>query len=137
MTEDFRIRLLGRLEVSCERGPLGPAGTKRRSLLAMLALRANKVVGTDELVAGLWGERPPRSATATVQTYVSTWRKAFDATGRSGASRITTLAGGYRLAVAVDECDLLQFLQLAERGRVALAEGRQAGRAALEEALSL
>ncbi len=138
MAGDLRIRLLGPLEVTRAGAPVGPAGTRRRSLLALLALRANEVVSTDELVAGIWGEHPPASATAVVQTYVSTWRKAFEAAGVPGPSRITTENGGYRLTLAAEECDLLLFRHLADRGRRAVAERRHAaGRILLEEALAL
>jgi predicted ATPase/DNA-binding SARP family transcriptional activator len=138
MAGNLRIRLMGPLEVTSAGTPVGPAGRRRRSLLALLALRANEVVSTDELVAGIWGERGPRSARAVVQTYVSTWRKALDAAGEAGTSRITTGGGGYRLTLAAEECDLLLFRQLADQGRLAVSEGRHAaGRIVLEESLAL
>src|SRR3712207_6852055 len=75
--------------------------------------------------------RPPRSA---LFPYTTLFRSAFDAAGLPGTSRIVTVGGGYRLAAADDECDVLQFLRLAERGREALADGRPAvGRARSEE----
>lgn len=138
MAGDLRIRLLGPLEVTSAGVPVGPAGARRRSLLALLALRANEVVSTDELIDGIWGDRAPPSATAVLQTYVSTWRKALDAVGERGTSRIVTGGGGYRLTLAVEECDLLLFRQLAERGRRAVAAGNHGvARIALEDALAL
>ena len=37
----------------------------------MLALRANRTVSADELIDGLWGDRPPASAAKNLQSYVS------------------------------------------------------------------
>src|SRR3712207_6638736 len=100
MAEDLRIRLLGPLELTRAGAPIGPAGRRRRSLLARLARRATEVASTEEVVAGIWGDRPPRSATAVLQTYVSTWRKALGAADGQETSRIATVGGGYRLSVA-------------------------------------
>jgi DNA-binding SARP family transcriptional activator len=36
-------------------------------VLALLALRANRTVSADELIDGLWAERPPASAAKNVQ----------------------------------------------------------------------
>jgi DNA-binding SARP family transcriptional activator len=66
--------------------PLG--GSKQRAVLAMLALRANRTVGADELIDGLWGERPPASAAKNVQLYVSRLRKALGTNG-AGARIVT------------------------------------------------
>src|SRR5947199_3335228 len=58
MTE---FRLLGPLEVLADDGsPLPLGGQKQRAVLALLLLRANRVVATDFLVDTLWGENPPR-----------------------------------------------------------------------------
>ena len=63
----------------------------------MLALRANRTVSADELIDGLWAERPPASAAKNVQFYVSQLRKAL-AADDCGAS-IVTHGGGYELQV--------------------------------------
>ena len=78
MAGPLQVRLLGPLDVSVGGTATGPEGSHRRSLFAILAVRANAVVSVDDLVEGLWGDRPPRSATGVVQTYVSTWRRALD-----------------------------------------------------------
>jgi DNA-binding SARP family transcriptional activator len=53
------VRVLGRVEVVDGQAPLAIGGTKQRAVLAMLALRANKIVSTDFLVDGLGGTRRP------------------------------------------------------------------------------
>jgi len=96
------VRVLGPLEVSVDGTAIGPEGSHRRSLFAILAVRASEVVSVDELVDGLWGDRPPRSATGVVQTYVSTWRRALDDAGAAGGNHIVTLDRAYRLDLDED-----------------------------------
>ena len=138
MANGLRVRVLGPLEVSCGGVAVGPGGPRRRSLFALLALRANEVCGLDALVDGLWGPRPPASATGVLQTYVSTWRKALDDAGDPGPERIQTVGGAYRLRLSEDECDLLLFRRLVDEGRRAIAEGAPStARVPLERALAL
>src|SRR5215212_4994034 len=63
MSDRLRVRLLGPLAVTVGGAAIGPEGSHRRALFANLAVRANEVVSVDELVDGLWGDSPPRSAT--------------------------------------------------------------------------
>ena len=138
MANGLRVRVLGPLDVSCRGVTVGPGGPRRRSLFALLALRANELCGLDSLVDGLWGPKPPASATGVVQTYVSTWRKALDDDSDPGVERIQTVGGAYRLRLTEDECDLLLFRQLADQGRRAMADGSPAAaRVPLERALAL
>src|SRR5580704_3012516 len=101
----FEIRLLGPFNVRQQGTPVGPAGSKRRGLLALLALHARQVVPVSELIDGLWGDDPPASAANLVQTYVSAWKKvlepALDDDG--GSSRIVTVGPGYRLDITAAE----------------------------------
>jgi DNA-binding SARP family transcriptional activator len=74
---DFRI--LGPLEAFDKGRDLPPAGSKRRALLALLLLNANKTLTVDRLVDELWGEpnarwREPRDGR----------RDAFASRGRRG-----------------------------------------------------
>jgi YVTN family beta-propeller protein len=122
---DFRI--LGPLEVESDgrRLTLGP--TKQRALLALLILRSNRVASRDELVDGLWGERPPDTATTALHGYVSGLRKTL------GKERIETRSGGYLLHADSAEVDLERFQSLAAGARS--LESRSAAdqlRAALE-----
>jgi predicted ATPase/DNA-binding SARP family transcriptional activator len=138
MADRLRVRLLGPLDVTVGDSGIGPEGSFRRSLFALLALHANEVVGMDELVDGLWGDSPPRSATGVVQTYVSTWRRSLDDAEAAGGKHIATSGTGYRLRLDEDESDLLLFQRLADEGRRLAAAGSQDdGRTALERALAL
>src|SRR5689334_18305677 len=66
---DFRI--LGPLEAFNETGPLLLGGQKQRAVLAMLLLEPGRIVSTDRLIDALWGEQPPRTATTSLQNFVS------------------------------------------------------------------
>ncbi len=87
---------------------------KERALLAFLALRAGSDVSGAGLTRALWGDEPPRSATKTLQTYVSALRRVLP------PGTIETTPGGYRLAISPDDVDAHRFEQLlrsASRGR--------------------
>ena len=132
--------LLGPFEVLRDGRPAGPAGAKRRGLLAMLVLRANHAVPAADLIDGLWAADPPPSAGGLVQTYVSAWRKAVEPgrAGRGGGGRLCTAGQGYRLRIEPGELDLDQFADAVADGRAAVAAGdHRAGAARLGEALAL
>ena len=79
-------------------------------MLAILLLHRGEVVSVDRVVDELWGERPPDTATKTVQVYVSRLRKAL------GDGVLVTRGGGYALEVDGDPVDADRFERLAERG---------------------
>src|SRR4051794_10188965 len=65
------FKVLGQLEVIGSAGnDLTPSAPRVKSVLALLALDANRVVSTDALAEELWDDKPPRSAATTLQTYV-------------------------------------------------------------------
>ena len=105
---------------------------KERSLVATLALSAEREVGTDTLIWALWGDDPPSAARKTLQTYVWNLRQSF------GSARIETRPAGYRLAVPGGDVDVMRFRDLTDRGDRAMREGEIAvARALFADALSL
>lgn len=76
-------------------------GPKPRTLLALLATRAGRVVHAEQLIDAIWGEEPPDTARALLHTYVSAIRKAVN------ADVIHRDAGGYRLEAG--QIDLVTF----------------------------
>ena len=68
----MQIRVLGPLEVRVDDRPVALGGPKQRAVLAMLALDADRMVSSDRLIEGLWGDEQPASAAKMVQNYV--WR---------------------------------------------------------------
>lgn len=97
---------------------------KVRTLLGVLLAHPNTRVSVDVLVDALWPGRPPRSAPANLQTYVSGLRRALPAA--IGQRRLALERGGYRLAVEPGELDLHSFEELAACGREQFLAGELA-----------
>jgi DNA-binding SARP family transcriptional activator len=109
-------------------------------VLALLLLRSNTVVGIDSIIAELWDENPPKSATRTTQTYIYQLRRQFEQwlPGEADKDTLVTLANGYLLRVGPGQTDLEAFVQLSQQGRAALAADDPATAArALRQALGL
>jgi DNA-binding SARP family transcriptional activator len=122
----FEFRLLGPLEAADETGAVLLGGLKQRAVLALLALDPGRVVSTDRLIDALWGEQPPRTASTSLQNFISQLRKTL------GTNVLETRPPGYVLRVARDQTDLGRFEQLVERARgLAAAERAEALRDAL------
>lgn len=107
------VWLLGPLAVEVDGEPVRLGSVKQKAILAQLALRGGQVAQVAELVAGLWGEDPPVTATNAIQVHVSTLRRAL---GRAG-NLIQTQPPGYRLAGAGVDVDVLRFEELVEQAR--------------------
>ncbi len=115
----LEFRVLGPLEVRDGDEIVHVGGTRQRSVLAILLLRANEVVSTDRLIDELWGASPPDDAATALQAHVSRLRKAIP----DGPSVLVTKAPGYLLRVAPRQLDLERFEEHVRTGRDALADG--------------
>ncbi len=127
-------RTLGPLRVTADGCDATPTAPKVRQVLAVLLARRNNVVPLSVLTAELWSGHPPRSATATVQTYAYQLRKALHGGQDPGPGEggvLTTRAHGYALRVGPGECDAEEFTLITEQARAALADGDPAGAAVL------
>jgi DNA-binding SARP family transcriptional activator/WD40 repeat protein len=128
----MEFRVLGPVEVAGTGRAVRLGGRRERGLLAALALSVGNTVSSDRLIDALWGERPPRTAGKTLQTYVLRLRKAL------GASAIETQAPGYRLVTPVDGMDAHRFEELIRFARTAAVNGAPARAAtSLRDALHL
>lgn len=130
----MRFWILGPLEVGgndgLEAGPDGaatpavsltPRAAKLRVVLAALLVRANEVVSVESLIDELWQDNPPRTATTTLQVYVSQLRKLLhSADPEHGRETLLTRSPGYLLRVRPDLLDMTAFEELHARGRKAL-----------------
>jgi DNA-binding SARP family transcriptional activator len=107
---DFRI--LGPLEIRRDGVPISIGSRRQRGLLALLLLRANRVVPADELIEQLWHPSPPATARASLQNHVSRVRKLL------GEDVVETVPPGYRLNVELKGLDLarVESLLAAARG---------------------
>ncbi|MFJ8764365.1 BTAD domain-containing putative transcriptional regulator [Streptomyces clavifer] len=108
----MRYGVLGPLAVwDAEGRPVRVPEAKVRALLANLLVHDGGPVPADRLIEDLWASKPPGGATNTLQTKISQLRRVL---GREQVVREPT---GYRLRLADDMVDALEFQELAERAR--------------------
>ncbi|ANB04150.1 hypothetical protein SAM40697_6738 [Streptomyces ambofaciens] len=141
------VEVLGTLSVREHGVPVVPTAPKPRQVLALLALNADQVVPVSALIDELWGERPPRSARTTLQTYVLQLRELIAqalAHGAGAGERCTakdvlaTVPGGYRLHTRGGHVDYREFDQRAGAGYRAMdAEDYTGAARRLADALGL
>jgi DNA-binding SARP family transcriptional activator/pimeloyl-ACP methyl ester carboxylesterase len=123
--------MLGALELTIEAAALGPrdlGGVKPKQLLELLLLERGRTVSKDSIAELLWGDAPPRSAAATIETYVSVLRR------RVGRRLIVTEHGGYRLRAEELDVDVDRYERLLQEAAASTGVER---RAQLEAAVSL
>jgi DNA-binding SARP family transcriptional activator len=116
------LRLVGPFEVWRGGEPLADADVgnrKARTLLAMLAVQRDRLVGTDNLADALWDGVEPRNPVANLATLVSRLRSTL------GTDVINGGKSGYQLGKAVGT-DLHQAAALVGRARAGLASGQPA-----------
>ncbi|MGY6656893.1 BTAD domain-containing putative transcriptional regulator [Amycolatopsis sp. TRM77291] len=115
----MRFRVLGATEVRRDDGTTVPIGGPRvRTLFALLALEAGRVVPAERLIDGLYGEQPPEGVANALQSQVSRLRGAL-----KKLAPVEFSPAGYRLAVDPDDVDARRFERLAAEGRRTLAAG--------------
>ncbi|OLZ64795.1 hypothetical protein AVW11_18225 [Streptomyces amritsarensis] len=136
----MRFGILGPLEVTGAAAPsdgrrehsYAPQAAKLRVVLGTLLIRANEVVSVESLIDELWPDAPPRTATTTLQVYVSHLRKTLQsADPDNGREALATRRPGYLLRVGADALDALVFEDLYRRGHQALQTSDFAGAADL------
>ena len=112
------------------------AGRREHIVLAVLALRVNRVTSFDQLIEAVWGEAPPLTARGQIQSSISVLRKLIADSGLPEA--ITTHPSGYLLNVTDQDLDSEQFGKLVATAHRQVAEGHTASAAAtLRAALEL
>ncbi|MER5886600.1 AfsR/SARP family transcriptional regulator [Streptomyces sp. NPDC001941] len=141
------IDVLGALAVRENGVSVTPTAPKPRQVLALLALHADQVVPVATLIEELWGDRPPRSARTTLQTYVLQLREMISlalvkdpegAEPRTAKDVLVTSPGGYLLHTNGGTSDVREFERLAGVGYRAMDAGDFPGAARqLRDALSL
>jgi DNA-binding SARP family transcriptional activator len=122
----MQIRLLGLVEASHDGHPLALGGVKPRALLAILALHANAPLSADRLIEGLWGDRPPATASKLVQVLVRSCASSSQARTRRSSRAGAATSCAYE-PFAAPEIRRLQDLWLRAREAAidaALAGGR-------------
>ncbi|MGI5165791.1 BTAD domain-containing putative transcriptional regulator [Spirillospora sp. CA-253888] len=109
----MRFGVLGPLAVwTAEGEPVAVPEAKVRALLADLLITPGRPVPVDRLVEDLWGDRPPRNPTGTLQARVSQLRSAL-----GDRSLVVSRPPGYALEVAADAVDAGRFTALVAQAR--------------------
>lgn len=134
----LRYEILGPLRVVANNGAASVVSARKiETVLATLIIRSDQVVPFDQLIAEIWGEMPPRRATAAVHVYISELRKFLHRVGEP-KNPVLTIAPGYLLSKGTDDIDFHQFIQLMNEGRAQMREARyDEASATLREALGL
>jgi len=133
---DLRFAVLGPVRAWRGEGEINLGSPQQQAVLAALLLREGTQTTMEELVAGLWGEQPPRTATGTVRTYISRLRRALDEGRTDGESAIVPVARGY--ALPCQDVDVFRFRRLTRQASQALTRHEfHAAAGDLREALEL
>ena len=98
----LRVDVLGPLTLTVDGRVVDVPGTRRRALLALLALAGGRYVGTARLIDSLWPEDPPDHAVHALYNHVSRLRRHLG----SQAHRLQRHPTGYRLVLEPGELDL-------------------------------
>ncbi|MGC4747724.1 BTAD domain-containing putative transcriptional regulator [Micromonospora sp. DT201] len=131
----MRFGILGPLRVGG--GESTVTAGRDRIVLAVLLLRASRLVPVDELVDAVWEERPPATARAQLQTCVSRLRRRFVELGLA-AETIVTDPAGYGVRITPTDLDAEVFARGVEAARAAVAAGHLVeARAGFRAALGL
>jgi SARP family transcriptional regulator, regulator of embCAB operon len=120
-----RYEIMGPLRVVDDIGRSPVRAQKLAVVLAVLLIRSEQMVTTEQLMTEVWGDDLPQRAGAGVHVYISRLRKFLDRPGRP-ASPIVTRTGGYLLHTAEDEFDLDIFQRLVAQGRKEHRDGKHA-----------
>jgi DNA-binding SARP family transcriptional activator/Tfp pilus assembly protein PilF len=136
----LRIQLLGPVRGWRGDQELSLGAARQRTVLAMLAARANHPVSRDELVDGIWGQEPPASAVNGVHIYIAGLRRVLEP-HRSPRSPGRTVIGsgqGYALLIDPGHVDSMAFEGYLEKARTArAADDLDTALASLDAALRL
>ncbi|MEV4414281.1 BTAD domain-containing putative transcriptional regulator [Catellatospora sp. NPDC049609] len=110
------FRVLGPVEVVAGGRPLQFARRQQLDLIALLMLRADRVVATSEIVEAMWGGAAPRTANVQVQNMVSALRAVLH-DGSGPLATVDRQAAGYALRITSGRLDLAVFNQLVGQAR--------------------
>jgi DNA-binding SARP family transcriptional activator/Tfp pilus assembly protein PilF len=105
------VRLLGPVRAWRGDAELALGAPRRRAVLGMLAMRANRAVLRDELVDGIWGDDPPASSVNALHGYVTGLRAALepDRAARAPGRVLASTGPGYLLRLRPDQLDTELF----------------------------
>jgi DNA-binding SARP family transcriptional activator/Tfp pilus assembly protein PilF len=129
--QPLRVAVLGPVRAWRGGTELELGAPQRRAVLALLAVRANQVVGRDELIDGIWGEDLPAQSVNALHVHVARLRGVLEPGRERRAPGRTLLAtqAGYQLTLAPGQLDAELFAERTAAARASLAAGDLAGAA--------
>jgi DNA-binding SARP family transcriptional activator len=125
-----RAGVLGEIEMILGDREIEVGPARRRCVLAVLLVEANRVVPVEQLVGRVWDGSPPPKATASLRSHLSRLRTAL----APGACAIARRSGGYVLTMDESAVDIHLFRRLLLQARTA---GDDQAAELFEEALRL
>ena len=112
----LHVSVLGPLHVKVDGRSVAVPGASRRAVLAVLALAAGRVVGTQTLVDVIWPDDPPETGRRPLHTLISRLRGNLGA----AAPRLRRVGAGYVLILEPDGLDASVARRLATEVRACL-----------------
>jgi DNA-binding SARP family transcriptional activator len=138
--DGLRFSLFGTIRAWRGEVELNVGPPQQRAILALLLVRANRLVSVGDMIELVWGQDPPGSAVNAIHKYIGCIRRLLEPGlgARANGQWLTRHGDAYRLRVDEGMTDLVTFRRLAEEARSARAKGRPADAwALLGEALAL
>jgi DNA-binding SARP family transcriptional activator/DNA-binding XRE family transcriptional regulator len=122
---DVCINVLGPLVATRYGVPVGLGSARQQTVLGLLVLHQDSWLHRDEVIEVLWGEKPPPSAVAEVQGYISRLRRLLDSAHRSGerTGLIASAGSSYLLRSEQARIDLVAFERTVQRADEAVTGG--------------
>lgn len=130
----MQFRVLGPIEIAAGDQVVNLSSDRRRSLLAVLLAHRGQTVSTDRLIDAVWGNQPPATAGASLQSHVSRLRGTLR--DLEEGERIVTRGGGYALVSAeTDDVDAVAFDEEVQRSWALVDDDPAAALRTVERAL--
>ena len=105
-------------------------GQRRRALLAVFLLNANRTLAVERLIKEIWGADPPETAEKMVRNNVSRLRSLLEpeaAAAGESEQLLVTHPNAYELRVNPELIDSSLFERLVREGRRLLGSGEAGG----------
>jgi DNA-binding SARP family transcriptional activator len=119
----LRISVLGPLTATLDGAFILLGPEMQRAVLGLLALNANTAVHRDALIDALWGDDPPDTAVAMIQSYISRLRRLLASPQVGDGKSLITSGTSYQLRITADELDQIEFARRAAHAQEAHAAG--------------
>ncbi|MER5646942.1 BTAD domain-containing putative transcriptional regulator [Streptosporangium sp. NPDC002524] len=122
---DLHIDMLGSVIVRRLSDDLDMGEPRQQAILCALAANTGRVVTKNQLIDGVWGTDPPKTAEQSVYTYVSKLRRTLepDRDSRKPSTLLVSASGGYALRLEPGQVDAAVFEEHLGQAQRSHAEG--------------